>query len=248
MMNLKPCIAPITHAVKWTLLLGAFAAGGAFADEAKETMLRDVLLQIVPYEPDFIQPSPIPNLYEVAYGSMVVYITEDGKHVITEGNIYDLSSRSNLTEATRSNIRAKLLEGYGTDQLVVFPATGDRKHVITVVTDTSCVYCQKFHQHIEELNDSGVEVRYLLFSRAGQGSQSYNTMVNVWCSDNRQVALTKAKQQEPIPPKVCANPVSEHMELVDKMQISSTPSIITDKGGLVRGYRPPNELLGLLGS
>ena len=213
-----------------------------------EAQLRERLLQAFPDNaPSYIRRSPIANLYEVAYGSRVTYVTEDGRYMFHDGDLYDLENSANLTEASRASLRQIMLQDYGTERMVVYPATVPRRHVITVVTDTSCMYCRKFHQHIDELNGMGIEVRYLLYPRAGEGSDSYHTMVSVWCAQDRQEMLTRAKRMEPVPSMTCANPVVEHMELVDSLGIKSTPSIFRSDGVLVRGYRPPQELLALLG-
>lgn len=234
--------------VKRTLLFGTLLLAAAASAETSETQIRERLLELNPdLAPDQIRPAPVPGLYEVLYGAQVFYITDDGKHLISGGELIDLDNRISLTEVSRSAARAELLETYGVDKMLVFPATASRRHTIVVVTDIDCPYCQKFHEHMKEFNASGIEVRYLLYPRAGVDSGSYHKSVSVWCSPNRQDALTRAKRQEPVPPKTCANPVTEHMDLVDRINIRSTPSIFLPDGALIRGYRPPAELLTLLG-
>ncbi len=247
MMISRTCIVRITRAVSRTFALGFLAAAAVAAEPTNEVQLRERLLQAFPERsPGHIRRSPVANLYEVAYGSLIAYVTQDGRYMFHDGDLYDLQSRTNLTEASRASLRQIMLEGYGAERMIVYPATAPQRHAITVVTDTSCMYCRKFHQHIDELNGMGIEVRYLLFPRAGEGSDSYHTMVSVWCAEDRRRALTQAKRMEPVPPKTCANPVLEHIELVDSLGVRSTPSIFRSDGTLVRGYRPPQELLALL--
>ena len=64
---------------------------------------------------------------------------------------------------------------------------------ITVFTDTSCGFCRKLHQEIDQILDAGIAVRYLLFPRAGLGSAAHKNLESVWCSDNPQEAMTVAK-------------------------------------------------------
>ena len=234
--------------VKQTLLFGALLLAAAASAEMSETQLRERLLELnSDLAPDRIRPAPVPGLYEVLYGAQIYYITDDGKHLISGGELIDLDNRISLTEVSRAEVRAELLETYGADKMLVFPATASRRHAIVVVTDIDCPYCQKFHEHMEEFNASGIEVRYLLYPRAGAESDSYRKSVSVWCSPDRQDALTRAKRQEPVPPRTCANPVAEHMGLVDRIGVRSTPSTFLPDGTLVRGYRPPAEFLPLLG-
>ena len=248
MTNSRTCTGSITLVVKRTLLFGALLFAAAAYAQTSETQIRERLLELNPdVVPDRIRPAPVPGLYEVLYGAQVFYITDDGKHLISGGELIDLDNRISLTEVSRAAARAEMLDAYGVDKMLVFPATVSRRHTIIVVTDIDCPYCQKFHEHMKELNASGIEVHYLLYPRAGVDSDSYHKSVSVWCSSNRRDALTRAKRQEPVPPKTCANPVTEHMDLVDRIDIRSTPSIFLPDGVLVRGYRPPAELLTLLG-
>ncbi len=248
MTSSRTCTGPTTLVARRALLLGAVLLASAASAEMSPEQLRERLQQLIPgHTPDQVRPSPSPGLYEVLYGADVFYITDDGKHLVTGGDLFDVDSRVNLTEVARAAARAGLLGAYDTDKMLVFPAAAPRRHTLVVVTDIDCPYCQKFHEHIQELNDAGVEVRYLLYPRAGEESESYRTSVSVWCSDDRRGALTRAKRRESIPSKTCANPVLEHIHLVERTNIRSTPSIFLSDGSLIRGYRPPAELLALLG-
>src|SRR5216684_6277123 len=61
---------------------------------------RAALLKLLPAgsKLDDLRPSPIAGIYEYAQGAEVSYLTADGKYFI-DGNLYDLKSRDNLTEA-----------------------------------------------------------------------------------------------------------------------------------------------------
>ena len=247
MTNSRTCTGPTILVVKQTLFFGALLLAAAASAEMNEAQLRERLLELNPeLAPDRIRPAPVPGLHEVLYGAQVYYITGDGKYLISGGELIDLDNRISLTEASRAAVRTELLEAYGADKMLVFPAVASSRHAIVVVTDIDCPYCQRFHEHMEEYNASGIEVRYLLYPRAGEESESYRKSVSVWCSPDRRDALTRAKRLEPVPPRTCANPVAEHMDLVDQIGVRSTPSIFLPDGRLVRGYRPPAEILALL--
>ena len=248
MTSSRTCTGFTILVVRRVLLFGMLLLAAAASAETNEVELRERLLELNPdLVPDQVRPAPVPGLYEVLYGAQVFYITDDGKYLISGGELIDLDSRTSLTEISRATARAGLLEAYGADKMLVFPATGSRRHTIIVVTDIDCIYCQKFHEHMKDINASGIEVRYLLYPRAGVDSGSYHKSVSVWCASDRQDALTRAKRREQISPQTCANPVTEHMALVERIDIRSTPSIFLPDGALVRGYRPPAELLALLG-
>lgn len=211
------------------------------ADDKVVAELTQKLAALVPGQtPDSIAPSPVSGLYQVRYGTQVLYISDDGRYVI-EGSLLDMVERRNLTEEAKSGVRKEIIDAMGEDQMIVFgPETA--KHTITVFTDVECPYCVKLHNEMAQYNSAGIRVRYLLFPRAGAGSSSYNTSVSVWCSENQQDALTRAKNRETIEAKTCDNPVDEHLKLGRSVGVSGTPAIVLDDGELVPGYRPASAL------
>ncbi len=245
-MNSRNFTKPIIPAVSLAFLASAFA-GMVWAGEALTAeQIRARLIDLFPeYHPDHVERAPVSGMYQALYGGELLYITEDGRYLLREAELYDLEEMSNLSEQTRSQARARVLQTYGADKMVVFPAKQQR-HYVTVVTDIDCPYCRKFHEHIGVLNRRGVEVRYLMYPRAGEGSDSYHKSVSVWCADDPLQAMTTAKRLQPIEARECANPVLEHMDLVEQIGIRSTPSIFLPDGSLIRGYRPPEELIAVL--
>jgi thiol:disulfide interchange protein DsbC len=97
-----------------------------------------------------------------------------------------------------------------------------------------------------EYNKQGIKVRYLMYPRAGVGSESFAKAVAVWCADNRQEALTRAKNGEQVESKSCTNPVKEQFELGQRLGVRGTPSMILDNGEMVPGYVPPAQLAQML--
>ena len=84
--------------------------------------------------------------------------------------------------------------------MIVYPAKGKAKHVIYVFTDASCPYCHKLHENLPEINEKGIEVRYIAWPR---GEQFMPTMEAVWCSADRKAAFNQAVQGINIPPAQC---------------------------------------------
>jgi thiol:disulfide interchange protein DsbC len=194
---------------------------------------------------DEVSETPIEGVREVLIGGQVFYFSEDGRYML-QGELVDLQERRSLTEQRREGLRAAALSKFDEKDLLIYPAKGQRKHAITVVTDIDCPYCRRFHQHMAEMNDLGIEVRYLLMPRAGVGSESYVKAVNVWCADRPQEAMTAAKRGEKISGKKCDHLVDRHMAIAEQMGINATPTTITQTGVALPGYMPPNELLAKL--
>ncbi|MGF1545741.1 MAG: DsbC family protein [Thiotrichales bacterium] len=211
------------------------------ADDLTRT-LEQKLLKVIPNErPDSITATPAKGLYEVVYGGQVLYITEDGKYLL-DGQLLDLESRKNLTEAAQNDARGKVMASVKDADTIMFAPKGKPKHIVTVFTDIDCGYCQKLHREMESYNAAGIAVRYMMFPRAGTGSDSYKKAVSVWCAENPRDAMTKAKNRETVKEATCANPVDEHYALGQQVGVTGTPAIVLEGGQVVPGYRPAKDL------
>jgi thiol:disulfide interchange protein DsbC len=233
----------------WFALL-ALVNGMSFAAATPDldAPVRQAMEKLVPgLTPDSIRPAPMEGLYEVLYGPRVFYVSADGRYLI-QGNLIDLRTQENLTEKTSSKARLDALAKVGEEHMVIFapPAAIQSKHTITVFTDIDCGYCRKLHSEIEGYNKLGVRVRYLFFPRAGMGSPSYEKAVSVWCADDRNKAMTEAKQGKPIDNRQCENPVGQHLMLGEMMGVNGTPALVLEDGELLPGYVSPDRLVAYI--
>jgi thiol:disulfide interchange protein DsbC len=214
----------------------------ALADRAAdETTIRKALGNI---EPDSINTAPIAGLYEVVVGTHVIYVSADGRYML-QGELIDVKNRKSLTEPRRREAIRVLLDSVSEDDMIIFKPE-KVKHVVTVFTDIDCGYCRKLHNEMDNYLAEGIEVRYMMFPRAGAGSESYKKAVAVWCSDDRNAAMTSAKNGRALDMKSCENPVDRHMELVQQLGARGTPFIILESGDTQPGYVPAKQLARLL--
>lgn len=227
-----------------TLFL-VLCAGQVGAGENPPAPLRQVLNQLIPHQkPDSIEPAPIAGLYEVSYGSMVFYASQDGRYII-RGDLLDVEGNTNLTEAKRSQARVQLLKSIDIASAITF-APEHPKHFVTVFTDIDCPYCRKLHSHIADYNRAGIGIRYLAFPRSGVDTPSYYKAVSVWCAADRKAALTAAKAGKKVVSKTCDNPVDAHMALAAKFNVTGTPTLVLEDGSVIPGYIGPLQLAQLL--
>lgn len=223
----------------------AFSVGtmvGGRTVVADEATVRQSINKFAPgIVPDKIVESPIPGLYEMTMGGRIFYISTDGRYLL-QGNLLDLETREDLTEAKLSQVKKAALAKVSKDKMVVFAPTSGTKHVITVFTDIDCGYCRKLHQDMDDYLKEGFEIRYLFFPRAGVGSPSYDKSVSVWCAQDRKQAMTDAKAGKELPKAQCDNPVREHMHLGEMMGVTGTPSMVLEDGRLIPGFVPAKNL------
>jgi len=194
---------------------------------------------------DGIRKTPIAGLYEATLGSNIIYITANGKHFLL-GEMYKSKGTVNLTENTRNNIRMQAINAIDESEMVVFAPKRETKYTVNVFTDVDCGYCAKFHKEVPLLNRAGVKVRYLAFPRAGIGSETYNTMVSVWCADDQQKAMTDAKNRRKIKTKTCNHPIDKLYNLGQDVGVTGTPALVLPNGKLLPGYIPYYQLIPYL--
>lgn len=226
------------------LLLLIATVGVASADDAaKPADPRVTIASKFPgVKPEQVSPSPVKEIWQVEMGADTAYISADGKFLFS-GDLYDVATRTNLTETGRSAARGKALAKLDERDMIVF-APAAAKHTITVFTDVECGYCRKLHSEIAELNKLGVKVRYMAYPRAGPGTDDWQKMETVWCSKDRKTAITKAKQGEPVQSAKCgATPVAKQYATGEELGVRGTPAIFTPGGDYIGGYLPPKELV-----
>lgn len=234
------------------LILGALVSstligGLAVAESIDTKALGEKLKPLFGDLPDAITATPIEGIYQASFGMELIYVSKDGRYFFS-GDMIDGSTRTNLSEDARTTARKTEMTGNEAEGAITFKAKGVEKHVLSVFTDVTCPYCTKLHKEVPKLNEAGVTVNYLAYPRAGVGSGGYKQMVNIWCAEDKQDSLTKAKDGEAADVKSCDNPVANHFALGKKVGVSGTPALVTASGALIPGYRPAAELVKMLDS
>ncbi len=225
------------------LLLALIAINGVAQEDSTPELIKKSLSAIIPSAPDGIRSSEAKGIYEVQYGNNYYYISEDGRYLIT-GDLIKLNDMSNLTESRRNEGRKQFMSELNENEMIVYKANGEQKHVVTVFTDIDCGYCRKLHSGMQEMNDLGITIRYLAYPRAGLNSESYRKAVSVWCAKDKQAAMDFAKKTgNAEKSESCENPVVKHMMLGKKFGVSGTPALLLADGTLIPGYQPPKKLL-----
>ncbi|MFK7854375.1 MAG: DsbC family protein [Granulosicoccus sp.] len=221
--------------------LGSAANAESTLDEVGER-LSDVLPGI---SVTSLTETPLPGLYELITDGQIYYLDESAEYLI-DGSLIQLRDRVNLTDARLGGIHMSLIKEMGEENMLIYEPEQPSTRSITVFTDISCGYCRRLHAELDTLLDEGVRVRYLLFPRAGLGSQAHKDLESVWCAENPQEAMTNAKAGGKIDPKTCANPIELHVALAEQVGLRGTPLIYTDSGEKIPGYREASALAGMV--
>lgn len=223
----------------------ALWAGASLAQQPSQAIVDGIKNLAPTANISSVSKSAISGVSEVvldsAGGSELYYITDDGKFLIN-GSIIETVSRKNVTEEKKTTIRKDIVSQFGEDQRIdFFPE--NMKHHVTVYTDIDCGYCRKLHSEMQQFNDLGIGISYLLYPRSGIDSPSYDKAVTAWCAVDRNKALTQSQNGILLEPKQCDNPVKEHYASGLKAGVRGTPNIVTDSGVLWATYMSPEALL-----
>lgn len=184
----------------------------------------------------------MPNIYWVKLeGMSPVYVSSDGQFLI-QGDVIRLGEKqlSSIGDKIQAVENKKTLAALKKQDLLVYPAKNKAKHVVYIFTDASCPYCHKLHALVPEMNNKGIEVRYIAWPR---GEEFMPTMETVWCSADRQAAFEKAMAGETLEAIQCKNPVRDQYEMGLNMGVNGTPAIYNTDGEYVGGFMTADDLL-----
>lgn len=194
-----------------------------------------------------VQSSDMEGLFEVTTDQGLFFATENGEYFI-QGKLYSVGENGEFADVLTQRY-AKQVEKFK-DQMIVYPAENE-KYVINVFTDTTCGYCVKLHNQMEEYNKLGITVRYLAYPRQGPMSPVAQNMAKIWCSDDKAAALDAAKQGQSFDFNdenlaQCQKTIVDEYQYGRRLGINGTPAILLPNGQLVAGYVPPKELIKVL--
>jgi thiol:disulfide interchange protein DsbC len=185
------------------------------------------------------------QLIEINLGSKTLFASSDGKYIFA-GAVIDTHSKTNIVELKEKQNRKIKLDNLPKEMRLSFPATAKQQHSITLFTDIDCGYCRRFHKQIPELNAKGISVNYIMLPRAGLNSPSFDKTNSVLCSDNPQLNMTLAMNNQFNANNVCKSNLKQQLALASEFSISSTPTIILPDGSITPGYLATKQLTQIL--
>lgn len=229
----------VTTKIAFCLLtLGLFNTG-AYANNGLPENLFDHVQRSSVKE---VRTTPVPGIFQVKTGDSYLYITANGKYAFT--TMYDLENNTSLTKLQLQRDNTKILSELKDEDLIVYPAKGEQKAVLTIFTDTSCPYCTKLHNQIPFLQEKGVKIRYAAFPRGGKRGPGFKTLSKVFCSEDKKKALDTAFMNKPVTTN-CDNDkqiLSMYKKGI-KLGINGTPASFLESGKEISGYMPAEKFL-----
>jgi|TARA_B110000438_G_scaffold12208_1_gene11965 thiol:disulfide interchange protein DsbC len=231
-----------------SVLLSIFLPIVTFGDDIGLQEIRKIVTNMSSdIKADQVLKSPVEGWYTIKRGAYIAYISEDGRHLI-QGDMYNLETQINLSEGIRNDSRREAVSAYPLDSMIIF-ASDKKSHAVTIFTDVDCTFCRRLHSQIDDYLDAGIEVRYLLYPRNGPQSESWVIAEQIWCSNDRNKALTLAKIDQKFDSRDCdSSSISENYMLGQVVGLQGTPAIVLEDGTMVNGYVSATELSRIISS
>ncbi len=185
------------------------------------------------------------NLFEILINKQIYYATSDGKFLIV-GNIIDLDTKESITENTKMKQRVKIVNSINDSNMIIYKPN-ETKYILTIFTDSSCPYCQKLHNEIDDLVKNDIEVRYILFSRNGAEVEAYKQLVSAWCAEDRLEAIESIFLGDLLDENLtCDNPINENYEFASTLSVEGTPTIFLQDGRIIPGYQNHQDIMAFI--
>ncbi len=192
-----------------------------------------------------INKAPVKNLYEVTIGGDIVYVSKDGKYLIS-GEIIDLKSQANLTNLRKAMLVKSILNTVDDNEKIIFKAQKE-KYAVNVFTDVDCPFCKKLHANMKEYNKLGITIKYLASPLASLHPKALARMESIWCAKDRKTAIDVYKKTGRIVAKSCKNnSVREQLKIAESLGVRGTPTVFLPNGRKISGFIKPKVLLAEL--
>ena len=211
------------------MLIFLFLANSAYAGKAA---IMAEMEKKFPYSKIIsISKTPYLGLYEVAFDDRLVY-TDEKMNYLFSGNIFDLHTMKNLTEAREKQLYAIEFDTLPFD-LAIKNVKGNGKRRLAVFTDPNCQYCKKLEKEMVNLTDATV---YIFVFPILPGSEEKAKAI--WCSSDRLKTWEDHMLNgvEPKSANTCdttaLTKISKHAE---KLRINVTPTLIFEDGVIKPG-------------
>jgi thiol:disulfide interchange protein DsbC len=191
-----------------------------------------------------ITATPYSGLYEVVVDGQVIYSDAKGRYLFL-GNIIDLTTRENLTQAKTQKLLEVDFGSLPLDKAIkVVKGKGERK--LAVFSDPDCPFCRKLEQELVKIDN--VTIYTLLYPIAQLHPNAVELSRRIWCAGDSAKAWDDYMMRGQAPGNVakCDDPVDEIIRLGEKLNVSGTPTLILENNQRIGGFVPARELERLL--
>lgn len=148
------------------------------------------------------------------------------------------------------------------DEWTITYKAPDEKVRLYVFTDTTCPFCHRLHNSMNELLNAGISVHYLLYPRdmgatpSGNLSSTAVNMKNIWCAVDQKAAMNDAFEGYKVAEADCASlpaslkrspaPVPDHYLAGSMFNVNATPTWLASNGKHDVGFTNAQTMISTL--
>jgi thiol:disulfide interchange protein DsbC len=195
-----------------------------------------------------IRKLPYGDLYEVQGNGINVFYTDAHGDLGFFGNLVDLKTQTNLTEARKSELLKTDFSALPFDKAIV-KVKGDGSRKLAVFSDPDCPYCKQLEQELAGVTN--VTVYTFLFPLAELHPDAPRKARLIWCAADKIKAWDELMLDGKEPPAAapdCEAPLGGIADVARKLWINGTPGMVTESGQIVPGVLPRTQIESLLQS
>jgi thiol:disulfide interchange protein DsbC len=215
--------------LNYLALLVLLFCNAALADDAA---IKAAMEKKFPYEKVIsVNKTPYFGLYEVVLDDQLIY-TDEKMTYLFSGNIIDMQTMQNLTEAREKQLYAIKFDTLPFE-LAIKHVKGNGKRRLAVFTDPNCPYCKNLEKEMVNLTDVTV---YIFMFPILPGSEE--KVKAIWCSPDKLSAWedTLLRAVKPQSGKTCDTKALDKIPMLAKnMGINVTPTLIFEDGVIKPG-------------
>ena len=178
-----------------------------------------------------VRKSGYGGLIEITGGGEVFYTDEKAAFLVF-GNIIDMKTRENVTEARVRQISAVKFDTLPLDSAIkIVRGNGSRR--IAIFADPNCGYCKRFERDLVGVSD----ITVYMFLYPILSPDSADKSKAVWCAPDRAKAWLDLMLKETLPVGAakCDTPIDKVLAFGREKKISGTPTIFFEDGERVPG-------------
>ena len=223
------------------ILLALAGGSGIAAAQTPEDNLRKLVEAKMPGERvREIRRTPLPGVYEVAFGNRLFY-TDEGLNYLIVGQIIESATNRNLTDQRLRQLTAIDVKLLPLDAAIK-TVKGDGRRTLYVFSDPLCPFCSQLEQELQKVTNVTVYTFLTPVEQMRPGSR--NRALEIWCSSDRRRAWDEwmLKQVAPVSKPTCRNPLEQVVKLSDKLGFTVTPTLVFADGAVLSGMIPAAQI------
>jgi thiol:disulfide interchange protein DsbC len=179
------------------------------------------------YKADSVTKTPMPGIWEVRFGTDLIYVDEKANFVFAEGQLIDIKKGINITEARVDELLRVKFDDLPLN-LALKQVQGNGKRRLAVFEDPNCPHCRNTRMAINQLKDTTVYTYTYPILR----QDSTEKVKKALCAKDQLKAWNELMLQGRTPDNdgSCKNNLNQIVELGRKLRVTGTPTLIFSDG------------------